>query len=179
MFKDGLCMAVLCPFPCNDDEMFLRRPSLHKYYNDAYGHTLRVAKRIRNSTEYKTQIAVFLPAKKGTATLVTPPIRVAETRPTFIKYGSPKDRTTPCELGTYLRYFDGRDDEWIEIYGGQPEITARAEESVSAWQDYCGDIVESWDPASRSFSADKLFFWQRVPDETLDSVTVADDTQRE
>jgi transcriptional regulator with XRE-family HTH domain len=165
MFKHNLTLALICPFPIAERNISLKRGRLNEYYAGAYKWALLLAGQLRERLpEYRHRIAVFSPAFKDYAILVAPPIRVSEVRPAFIKYGSGSDEFSQFELGAYLRFLDGRADQWIEIYGGNGDRSERIEEAFGAWHDYCADIIDSWKPtdAESSFDDAKLAFWERT-----------------
>lgn len=163
MFPLGFHLALICPFPNSEKNIGLERGYLNGYYAAAYQWTLELAENLRKAIPgIDERVSVFCPAQKESTILVQPPMRVSEVRPVFIKYGVPGGRGPQYELGAYLRYLDGRPDQWIEIYDGEKEESERAVGAFRVWRDYCSDIVESWNPKNDPiYDQQKLFFWQQ------------------
>ena len=167
MFDAGLHLALVCPFPIAARNIALERARLSEYYGAAYKWTTDLAKELRKAVpDYADQITVFSPKFQENAILVVPPIRVSEVRPAVIKYGAPGNPLAEYEVGAYLHFLDGRDDQWIEIYDGENPSSDRAKEAFGVWSDYCDDIIKNWDPSRKPyFDTGKLQFWEKTPDQ--------------
>jgi len=165
MFEAGLHLALVCPYPLAERNITLKREYLSGYYGAAYQWTRELAKTLRGKVpDHAHQISVFSPRFKDGAILVAPPIGISANRPAFIRYGLPGNPAPPYEVGAYLPFANGQDDQWIQIYDSEETGTANAQEAFHVWRDYCFDIVESWDPNQKAvFDPDKLFFWEETP----------------
>jgi transcriptional regulator with XRE-family HTH domain len=164
MFNAGLHLALVCPFPITDSAIILNRDRLARYYMAAYSMTSEAAQRLRERfSTYRDRISVFHPAVANGASLVTPPLRVTEIRPAFTVYGGQDPALRKYELGAYIKYLDGRDDQWLEIYSGDGLKSERTDEACEVWKDYCRDIIASWNPENAPYFDDnKLLYWQRM-----------------
>lgn len=172
VIEEGMHLAIVSPYPVADTQLPLECNSLNSYYNAAFTWACKSASTLRAAVALDAaadRIHAFMPKiPTGGAMLMPPNTRIAESRPILTLYRD-EHIGDKVELGTYIHFLDGREDEWIETYGGEGPKTPRAEEALAIWLDYFGELIRSWRPdgkkktARAHFELDKAMYWREAP----------------
>jgi DNA-binding XRE family transcriptional regulator len=172
LLNRGLTWAVVCPFPVASEEFALHLPRLNGYYSRSLGWARDLSARMEQLFgKEKGHVEVFTLKAGNQATLVYPPLRVADMRPALIKYSQVKSEqgkiVVPARYacGAYISFTDGRADRWLDIYDGASEMNERTEDAFGIWADYLAEIADKWTPTAEGpkFDTDSLRFWKRMP----------------
>lgn len=173
LFAKGLTLAIACPFPVADKDIATYLPHLNGYYSRSYGWACDLAAKVEQMYEAaQRRVHVFTLKTRDQAMLVYPPLRATDTRPALIKYSESRSDDSKILVparyaaGAYVRFTDGRRDQWLDIYDGEGEMNERTEETYGAWADYLSEIADNWMPTNHDspFDPAKLRFWQLMSD---------------
>jgi len=172
LYENGFHLALVCPFPAAATDLLFSKPRLSNYYNQCYTWARDLADLLQKHFPLaRGRTHVFLPAQTTVGMLVHPPIRASDLRPAMTKFAevpaSDGKGTIPAryELGSYIKYSDGKPDSWIDIYRGEDPMSERVTEAYGVWYDYFSEILENWqfDETGSKFDESKLSFWRLAP----------------
>lgn len=169
LLQDKLHFALVAPYPPIAPNMHARIPGLVNYYNRVFTWTLELAQQVQEwFPNAKQSVKVFTPVSPSEGfLLIPPPIRVNEIRPCFTKFSGTNEFKDPrYELGTYVRFGDGRPDQWVETYSGEGQMTENNEEAFNAWRDYFRPICDAWSPDGYRAKFDSAVlgpYWSEIP----------------